>query len=136
MINNSNKDRKSGTSEELSLTEAQKADLDRRLDAYLLNPEQGSAWEEVRERFYRMPETNRKVIFSRHAKRRMKLYEISEDHVLTVLAAGHQENCDPDRTALVKDINGFQYPLKVVVQKEGDTCTIITAYPLKRKLGG
>ena len=133
MINNSNKDRKSGAPEELSLTEAQKAELDRRLDAYLLNPEEGSSWEDVRERFYRMPETNRQVIFSRHAKRRMKLYQISEEHILTVLSEGTKDKYDADRFTFVKKIPEFKYPLKVIVQKEDNTCTIITAYPLKRR---
>ena len=35
--------------EELSLTEAQQAELDRRLNAYRLNPEEGSSWEYLRE---------------------------------------------------------------------------------------
>ena len=35
--------------EELPLTEAQQAELDRRLDAYRLNPEEGSPWEYVKE---------------------------------------------------------------------------------------
>jgi len=35
--------------EEMALTEAQQAELDRRLNAYRLNPEAGSPWEYVRE---------------------------------------------------------------------------------------
>lgn len=35
--------------EEMPLTEAQQAELDRRLNAYRLNPEEGSPWECVRE---------------------------------------------------------------------------------------
>jgi putative addiction module component (TIGR02574 family) len=35
--------------EEMSLTEAQQVELDRRLNAYRLNPEEGSPWEYVRE---------------------------------------------------------------------------------------
>lgn len=35
--------------EALSLTEAQQAELDRRLDAYRRNPEEGSPWEYVKE---------------------------------------------------------------------------------------
>ena len=35
--------------EELPLTEAQQAELDRRLNAYRLNPEEGSPWEYVKE---------------------------------------------------------------------------------------
>ncbi|MBU2053376.1 MAG: addiction module protein [Proteobacteria bacterium] len=35
--------------EELPLTEAQQVELDRRLNAYRLNPEEGAPWEYVRE---------------------------------------------------------------------------------------
>ena len=35
--------------EELPLTEAQQAELDRRVEAYRLNPEEGSSWECIRE---------------------------------------------------------------------------------------
>jgi putative addiction module component (TIGR02574 family) len=36
--------------EAVSLTEAQKLELDRRLDAYHKNPDAGSPWESVKER--------------------------------------------------------------------------------------
>lgn len=36
--------------EELHLSEAQKVELDRRLELYHRNPDQGSPWEEVKER--------------------------------------------------------------------------------------
>ena len=36
--------------EEVSLTDEQKVELDRRLDAYHLNPNEGSPWGVVRER--------------------------------------------------------------------------------------
>ena len=36
--------------EEIALTDEQKAELDRRLDAYHQNPDQGSPWGVVRER--------------------------------------------------------------------------------------
>ena len=80
-----------------------------------------------------MTEITPKVIFSRHARRRMKLYRISEADVIAVLAAGYSENYPSDCFTYTKDMPGFKYPLKVIVQKEGDTCTIITAYPLKRR---
>jgi hypothetical protein len=80
-----------------------------------------------------MTEITPKVIFSRHARRRMKLYRISEEEVMAVLAVGYRESYPLDRFTYTKDIPGFKYPLKVIVQKEGDTCTIITAYPLKRR---
>ncbi len=34
----------------ISLTEDQKRDLDRRLESYHLNPQQGSPWQEVKDR--------------------------------------------------------------------------------------
>jgi len=80
-----------------------------------------------------MPEKMTKVIFSRHARRRMNLYSISEADIMAVLAAGYRENYPLDRFTYTKDMPAFKYPLKVIVQKEGDTCTIITAYPLKRR---
>jgi len=36
--------------ESLPIAEAQKAELDRRLEAYKAAPEQGSSWEEVKQR--------------------------------------------------------------------------------------
>ena len=36
--------------ESLPIAEAQKAELDRRLEAYSAAPEQGSSWEEVKQR--------------------------------------------------------------------------------------
>ena len=80
-----------------------------------------------------MPEITSKIIFSRHAKRRMKLYRISEEHIRTLLMDGRQESYSQGRFTYTKDMPGFKYPLKVIVQKEGDTYTIITAYPLKRR---
>lgn len=38
------------TPEELPLTESQRAALDRRLDAYHRNPDEGAPWAEVRKR--------------------------------------------------------------------------------------
>lgn len=70
-----------------------------------------------------------KILVSRHAKRRMKLYGLSEDTVLpyiqkTILAEGANE--------LLFELPGTKYPVKVVVAVEGGIATIITSYPLKR----
>jgi hypothetical protein len=69
------------------------------------------------------------IKFSRHAKRRGDLYGISESLVLAIigekeLSAGVHE--------IVKNVEGFTYPLKVVVAVENDIMTIITTYPLKK----
>jgi len=33
---------------------------------------------------------------------------------------------------IIRDVAGFQYPLKIVVSVAGDTATVITNYPLKK----
>jgi len=70
------------------------------------------------------------IKFSRHAKRRIKLYHISElvvrdlieEHVYPV---GHHE--------IVKLVSGLMLPLKVVFDVQEDSILVITAYPLKRR---
>ena len=70
-----------------------------------------------------------KIKFSRHAKRRARLYGISESIITSILTMG---NLDQGEQEIVKDIEGFDYPLKIVVSVEKDLATIITAYPLKK----
>jgi len=69
------------------------------------------------------------IKFSRHAKRRGKLYKISEETVRKILEGkewiqGNQE--------IIENVEGFKYPLKVVVSVEDDIITVITNYPLKK----
>ena len=69
------------------------------------------------------------IKFSRHAKRRGKLYKISEGTVRKILKGkelvqGNQE--------IIENVEGFKYPLKVVVSIEDDIITVITNYPLKK----
>ena len=69
------------------------------------------------------------IRFSRHAKRRAKLYGIAESTVTqlieeTDLVLGEQ--------AIIRSVSGFRYPLKIVVSFDGDIVTIITSYPLKK----
>jgi len=71
-----------------------------------------------------------KIKFSRDAKRRAKLYNISESVILEVL-----ENKDLSGQGIheiLEDVEGFKYPLKVVVAVENDIITIVTSYPLKK----
>ena len=70
-----------------------------------------------------------KIKFSRHAKRRARLYGISESIITSILTMG---NLDQGEQEIVKDLEGFDYPLKIVVSVEKDLATIITAYPLKK----
>jgi len=69
------------------------------------------------------------IKFSRYAKRRAKLYKIQESTVLKVLEGkewiqGNQE--------IIERVEGFKYPLKIVVAVENDIITVITNYPLKK----
>ena len=70
-----------------------------------------------------------KIKFSRHAKRRAKLYKISEETIKRILERkkllqGNQE--------IIEDVECFNYPLKIVVDVENDIVTVITNYPLKK----
>jgi hypothetical protein len=68
------------------------------------------------------------IIFSRHAKRRAKLYGIPESTVTDILA---NMNLLQGEHEIIKDI-GQKYPLKIVVLVEKDTLSVITNYPLKK----
>lgn len=71
-----------------------------------------------------------KIKFSRHAKRRAMLYDISESVILRIL-----ENKDLSRQGIneiIENVEGFKYPLKIIVAVENDIITIVTAYPLKK----
>jgi hypothetical protein len=71
-----------------------------------------------------------KIKFSRHAKRRAELYDISESIISKILEnrdLTHQGTCE-----IVEDVEGFKYPLKIIVAVENDIITIITSYPLKK----
>lgn len=71
-----------------------------------------------------------RIKFSRHAKRRAKLYEISESIICDILT---KMNLHQGEHEIIKNVVGFKYPLKIVVSVEKDlTTTIITNYPLKK----
>ena len=69
------------------------------------------------------------IEFSRHAKRRAKLYVIPESAISSIL---NSMNLNQGEHEIIKNIAGFKHPLKIVVSVEGDTVTVITNYPLKR----
>ena len=70
-----------------------------------------------------------KIKFSQHAKRRAKLYNISESATSDILTGMNLRRGEHE---IVRNVVGFQYPLKIVVSVEGDTATVITNYPLKK----
>ena len=76
---------------------------------------------------------NVKIKFSRHAKRRMQLYDISENDIYRALEEGARGITPDGKTYFIDDRQKkFKYPLKVVAIQQGDLLLIITAYPLKK----
>ncbi len=69
------------------------------------------------------------IRFSRHAKRRAKLYKIPESTILKVLEG---KKLNQRNHEIIEKVNGFKYPLKIVVAVEDDIITVITNYPLKK----
>ncbi|MDL1958428.1 MAG: DUF4258 domain-containing protein [Deltaproteobacteria bacterium] len=72
------------------------------------------------------------VKFSRHAKRRAKLYNISEPTIENILV---NMDLTQGEHKVIKNVSGFRYPIKIVVAVEGDIITVITSYPLKKGRG-
>lgn len=70
-----------------------------------------------------------KIKFSRHAKRRAKLYNIQESIVERVIT---EANLTHGEHEIIRDVPGFKYPLKIVAILEGEVVTVITNYPLKK----
>lgn len=69
------------------------------------------------------------IKFSRHAKRRAKLYKISETTVRNILT---NMNLHQGEHEIIKHVSGFKYPLKIVVSVEENLMTVITNYPSKK----
>ena len=70
------------------------------------------------------------IKFSRHAKRRAKLYNVPESTILEILEG---KQLSPGIHEIIENVEGFKYPLKVIISIEDDITTIITNYPLKRE---
>jgi len=74
------------------------------------------------------------LTYSRHAKRRMALYGISEKDVAAVVKEGKREDlAEPGRVSFTWPLAAkSKYPIKVVGLEQGKDFMVITAYPLKR----
>lgn len=71
------------------------------------------------------------INFSRHARRRAKLYKIPEDLIVNLLSGITAEDGQHE---MIQPIEGLAYPLKIVFVIESHTITVVTAYPLKKGL--
>lgn len=69
------------------------------------------------------------VKFSRHAKRRAKLYTIQESSIEKIV---RDSKLVHGTNEIVEHINGIGYPVKIIVALEGDVATVISSYPLKK----
>jgi hypothetical protein len=69
------------------------------------------------------------IKFSRHAKRRAKLYNIPEATIKEILQA---LGLDDGEHEIIKNVSGFKFPIKVVAFVKGKIVTVITNYPLKK----
>lgn len=71
-----------------------------------------------------------RIVWSRHAKRRMNLYKLDhiaiEKAISSYVSIGKQE-------ILINEKKG-KYPIKVVVDITSEGITVITAFPLKKGL--
>ena len=75
------------------------------------------------------------IKFSRHAKRRMALYEISETTVQAIIENREKDDSFSGGKNEVIDyqmLSRHGYPIKVVFAREEGYLTVITAYPLRR----
>jgi len=71
------------------------------------------------------------IKFSRHAKRRAKLYKIPEEIILNILK---KSDISGGEHEIIRTVEGFKYPVKIVVSVECQIITVITIYPLKKGL--
>jgi sulfur carrier protein ThiS len=69
------------------------------------------------------------IKFSRHAKRRAKMYNIPETTIEEILKDLDFQDGEHE---IIKDVQGVEYPIKIVVSVEGDIQTVIASYPLKK----
>ena len=69
------------------------------------------------------------IHFSRHAKRRARLYNIAESKIVEVL---NDRELSQGEYEIIEKIAGIGYPVKIVFSVEDDIITVITSYPLKK----
>jgi len=69
------------------------------------------------------------IYFSRHARRRAKLYGIPESAIQTFVQANA---CVQGMNEIIVTMEDFKYPIKIVVSRRQNELTVITNYPLKK----
>ena len=69
------------------------------------------------------------IKFSRHASRRLKLYDIPEEILRDIII---ESEIDEGYNEIIKTITGFRFPIKIAFAYKNDILIVITAYPLKK----
>jgi hypothetical protein len=77
------------------------------------------------------------IIFSRHAKRRMLLYNIDESDVVETI---QNSDLDIESQNKIEVVNRemaekYGYPLKVFFKRKNDDVIVISAFPFIRRQG-
>lgn len=72
-----------------------------------------------------------RIQFSRHARRRAKLYDILEQDIINVM---QEKAIDQDRVEIIVDLDKYSHVIKVIASRKGEDIIIITCYPLKKGL--
>jgi hypothetical protein len=70
-----------------------------------------------------------KIILSRHARRRARLYNIPESLLIKILG---KKPLSSHAHKIIENVEGYRYPLKIIYTEENDCLTVITVYPLKK----
>lgn len=74
------------------------------------------------------------INYTRHAKRRMKLYDLCELDIENVIKTGEKEIISEEEFVFIARLSGRLLPVKVVCKLLENSYSIITCYPLKRGL--
>ena len=77
------------------------------------------------------------IIFSRHAKRRMLLYNIDESDVVETIRNSDLAIEGQNKIEVVNKemADKYGYPLKVVFTRKNDDVIVISAFPFIRRQG-
>ena len=74
------------------------------------------------------------IRFSRHAKRRMNLYDLKEDDILSIVTESKPEWEIGERFIIIDDsMKEYELPIKVVGVRQEECIMIVTVYPLKQR---
>ncbi len=72
------------------------------------------------------------IKYSRHARRKMKLYDITEPEVEKVIKEGEQIKPDDNNIEFIYNLSGKELFLQIICGKTDEGYLTITCYPLKR----